>query len=131
MSRHQQVDIRLLPCYEKGFAAHFPALAAVLRRFDYRRPLEEEVSLYELVDVLAGMVRDPLVAGPLRQALRSPVQRMTGLRDEARELPAGQAAQRAGSVPLPPGRRVRRPGNPPDILEALIASFVEATPIQS
>jgi len=85
MSQYMQIDIRLLPFYEKGFKAHFPRLAAVLERERYLAPGENEASLYSLVDLLQRMHVDPAVTSPVKATMRPFLERLTTLKEEARE----------------------------------------------
>jgi hypothetical protein len=85
MSQYMQIDIRLLPFYEKGFKAHFPRLAAALEREKYLSPGEKEPSLYALVDLLHRMDVDPAVTSPVKEAVSPFLERLTTLREKARE----------------------------------------------
>ena len=41
MSKYTQIDIRLIPFYEKGFVKQFPRIVRLLREWSYRTPLEK------------------------------------------------------------------------------------------
>jgi hypothetical protein len=85
MSQYMQIDIRLLPFYEKGLKTHFPRLAAVLEREKYLPPGQNEPSLYSLVDLLQRMDVDPAVMSPVKEAVRPFLERLTTLKEKARE----------------------------------------------
>ena len=85
MSRYMQIDIRILPFYERRFVDRFPNIAELLQRADYSGPLKEEVSLYRLVDFLEGMSRDPKVNSALKEKIRPYVQRVLDLKSLARD----------------------------------------------
>jgi hypothetical protein len=81
-----QIDIKLLPFYEKRFKTHFPKLANLLQTLSYAEPLEKELSLYSLVDVLQRILRDPKTPQDIQSKVAPHVQRLLPLRDEAREM---------------------------------------------
>jgi hypothetical protein len=85
MSQYMQIDIRLLPFYEKGFKTHFSRLAAVLEREKVLAPGENEPSLYFLVDLLQRMDVDPAVPSPVKAAMSPFLKRLAALKDKARE----------------------------------------------
>jgi len=80
-----QIDIRLLPFYEKGFKTHFPKLAAVLEREKYLSSGENDLSLYHLVDLLHRMDIDPAVPSPVKVAMNGFLGRLTAIKEKARE----------------------------------------------
>ena len=55
MSKYMQIDIRLIPFYEKPFENVFPKLSKVLKELTYLGPKEGEVSFYVLVDYFERM----------------------------------------------------------------------------
>lgn len=85
MSRHMQIDIRLIPFYEKPFKKLFPKLAALLREHGYTSPLEQDVSLYDLVDVLADMTYAPSVPRDVKDRIDPHVPVLQGLQETARD----------------------------------------------
>jgi hypothetical protein len=90
MSKYMQIDIKLLPFYEKPFKTHFPKLANLLQTLSYTEPLEKEPSLYALVDVLHGIRRDPKTPQDVKLKLDPCLRKLLALRDEARELLLGR-----------------------------------------
>ncbi len=86
MSRHMQIDIRLIPFYEKPFDKAFPRTALLLREYGYTEPLERDVSLYDLVDTLADMMHAPGVPKELKARIGPRVAGLTSLKETAREL---------------------------------------------
>ena len=85
MSRHMQIDIRLLPFYEKGFKGHFPKLAKALENSGYVDSGDPDPSLYDLVDVLRRMNLDPLVPSLAKKTLGSFLKKLTALKEAAQE----------------------------------------------
>jgi hypothetical protein len=86
MSKYMQIDIKLLPFYEKNLKTHFPKLARLLQTLSYTEPLEKELSLYALVDTLQRILRDPKTPRDIKSKVAPCLPRLLPLRDEAREL---------------------------------------------
>ena len=86
MSRWMQIDIRLLPVYGPGgLRKVFPKIAAFLKECGYERSLEQEPSLYHLVEVLERVRKDPNVPSPEKGDLEAAgFDRLVAVRDEAR-----------------------------------------------
>jgi len=86
MSKYMQIDIRLLPVYGTGgLPDQFPRLAKLLKGARYVRVLEEEPSLYHMVDVLIRIKNDPAVAVNAKRAVVRMIDQFVKVRDEARE----------------------------------------------
>ena len=90
MSKYMQIDIKLLPFYEKRFKTHFPKLAKLLQTLSYAEPAEKEMSLYAIVDVLQRALRDPKTPQDAKSKVEPHVRKLLPLRDEARELLLGR-----------------------------------------
>ncbi len=85
MSRYMQIDIRLVPFYEKRFEKQFPHIADLLRRMSYKDLVEEEVSLYEMADAIEAIAENPDTPTALRDAVAPYAERIMGLKEAARE----------------------------------------------
>ena len=85
MSRHMQIDIRLIPFYEKPFHRTFPRFATLLREWEYTEPLERDVSLYDLVDYVVDMVHEPRIPRDVKERIRPHEPRLATLKETARE----------------------------------------------
>lgn len=85
MSRLMQIEIRIQPVYETGFASPFPRTADFLRLAGYGEVLEPEPSLYALVDRLEMLARDPHVPEHMKPALKRLLPTMLDIRRKARE----------------------------------------------
>jgi hypothetical protein len=85
MSKYMQIDIRLVPFYEKPFKKSFPKTADLFKEMGYTGPLERDVSLYELVDYLEDMTHSPGISRDLKGRLRQVLNRLTPLKEVARE----------------------------------------------
>ena len=85
MSKYMQIDIRLIPFYEKPFKKAFPKIADLLKEMDYTRPLEKDISLYDLVDYLEDMTHSPAIASDLKERLRQALNQLMPMKEVARE----------------------------------------------
>lgn len=85
MSRHMQIDIRLLSFYERGFRTHFPKLARAMESCGYKDPVKTETSLYDLVDVLRSMGNDREAPDSLKDILKPFLEKLVPLKDASRE----------------------------------------------
>ncbi len=85
MSKYTQIDIRLIPFYEKGLVKQFPRIARLLREWSYRTPLEKEVSMYALVDYMADIAHEPGVPSDVKNRIAPYVSKLSALKETARE----------------------------------------------
>lgn len=86
MSRYMQIDVRLLPFFgSDGFGKAFPNLVKFLRNNNRGRLVEDEPSLYHLVEALEGVTNDPAVPDRSKQAFEKTFGPIKAIRDEARE----------------------------------------------
>jgi hypothetical protein len=85
MSKYIQIDIRLIPFYDKGFVKQFPRIAHLLNERSYRTPLEEEVSLYAIVDYLVDITHEPGVPSDIKSSIAPYVKKLSALKEAARE----------------------------------------------
>lgn len=91
MSKFMEIEIKLVPAYGSGgFAGRFPNLAKFLKDCGYERVLEEEPSLYQLVDVLTRVSNDPAIADRAKSAIARMHDKIQKVRDEAREYLLGR-----------------------------------------
>jgi len=79
-----QIDIRLVPFYEKGFAEHFQGIASLFKKGGYQKKLDD-ASLYLIVDYLADMARNPDVSPDIKDRIAPYVIKMKALKETARE----------------------------------------------
>jgi len=85
MSKYMQIDIRLLPFYERAFTDHFPKLAKTMENSGYFDSGGPEASLYSLVDVIRRMNLDPQVPSSVKERLRPSLEKLMALKEVARE----------------------------------------------
>ncbi len=85
MSRHMQIDIRLMPFYDKPFKKIFPKISALLKEHDYTTPMERDVSLYDLVDSFSDMMNAPSIPRDVKTRLAPHVPALTSLKERARK----------------------------------------------
>jgi hypothetical protein len=90
MSRFMQIDIRLMPFYEKPFQKAFPGLARLLAEYEYNTPIEKDVALYHLIDYLDDMFHEPRIPRDVKDKLQERVRRLTRLKATAREQLLGR-----------------------------------------
>jgi hypothetical protein len=80
-----QIDIRLIPIYEKGFIKQFPRIVRLLREWSPRTQPETEVSLYALVDYVADLSHEPGLPSDIKNRIAPYVKKLSTLKDKARE----------------------------------------------
>ncbi|MBW2285389.1 MAG: hypothetical protein JRF65_12405 [Deltaproteobacteria bacterium] len=85
MSRIMQIDIRIIPFYEGRFDKQFPRLADMFGQVSHTDPLKKERSLYDLVDHLVSVNRDPAVPDDLKAKIGAHVETLLSLKREARD----------------------------------------------
>jgi len=85
MSKYIQIDVRLNPFYEKGFAENFQAIAGFLKEGGYQKHIDNDESLYSMVDYLADITHDPRVSSYIKKQIAPFVAIMSALKAIARE----------------------------------------------
>jgi hypothetical protein len=85
MSQYMQIDIRIIPFYEKPFSRAFPKTADFLTRVGCHQPPEKEASLYDLADSLVAASRDPAIPSGMRERVSPFVGELEVLKGKARE----------------------------------------------
>jgi hypothetical protein len=80
-----QIDIRILPFFEKPFEKEFPKITGLLKGASYEKALEEEASLYVLLDSLVSLSRDPMFSSTVKERMLPYVDRMQRVKRVARE----------------------------------------------
>ena len=86
MSKYMQIDIRLLPAYgHGGLKEAFPNLYKLLSDSGYDRVIENEPSLYEMVEVMIRIKNDPHVRAESKKPVIQRLDELIKVRDLARE----------------------------------------------
>ena len=85
MSKYMQIDIRLIPFYEKNFVKQFPKIARLLKECSYGTPPEKEVSMYALVDDLVNISQEPGTPKDIKNRIAPHVKKLSTLKETARE----------------------------------------------
>jgi hypothetical protein len=85
MSKYMQIDIRLLPFYERRFKERFPTIAHLLKGMSYTELVEKGVSFYEMADALEAIAENPDTPSDLRDAISPYVEKIMRLKEVARE----------------------------------------------
>ena len=80
-----QIDVRLIPFFERPFRKAFPKLSKMLKQTSYLDSEKGEVSFYALVEYLERMSLDPGIPSEVKAGIRPHLKKMVLLRDEARE----------------------------------------------
>ena len=85
MSKYMQIDIRILPIYEKRFVKLFPNISNLLMQLGYHEVVENEISLYHLVDHLVTIGRSPNTPSHLKETLSPHTSTLLKIKQAARE----------------------------------------------
>lgn len=85
MGKFMQVDIRVIPIYEKGLAEQFPRISDLLKKMSYTEPVEKEFSLYALVDYMVSVEKNPETPDDIKRKIKPYVQKMLSSKRIARE----------------------------------------------
>ena len=85
MSKFMQVDIRVIPRYERSLVEQFPRITDLLKQMYYTEPVEKEVSLYALVDYMVSVTHNPEMPHDIKRKIKPYVQKMLSSKRIARE----------------------------------------------
>ena len=86
MSKYMQIDVRIIPFFKENFAKTFPEIYKFLRDIGYESYVSEDKSLYELVDVLESVVKNPDISEHMRDKLSPYCRKALEIKKEAREM---------------------------------------------
>ncbi|MFP3913042.1 MAG: hypothetical protein ACLFUT_13285 [Desulfobacteraceae bacterium] len=86
MSRYMQIDIRVVPFFEKPFEKSFPNLVNCLRQLSYNDLVEKDPCLYHLTDHLVMIAESPNTPADIKERLRPYVVKLEPLKEQAREF---------------------------------------------
>ncbi len=86
MSKYMQIDIRIVPFYEGSFSRCFPKLFEFLREIGYASYVEEDKSLYQMVDILESIVKNESVSEDYRERVEPFFRKAKEIKKEAREM---------------------------------------------
>ncbi len=85
MSKFMQVDIRVIPIYEKSMAEQFPRITDLLKKMSYTDPVEKEIPLYAVVDYMVSVENNPETPDDIKRKIKPYVQKMLSSKRMARE----------------------------------------------
>ena len=85
MSKYMQIDIRIIPFYEKPFEKCFSNIANLLRQRSYTKLVERAASFYEIANALEAIAENPDTPPDLRDTISPYVEKMMRLKEIARE----------------------------------------------
>ena len=80
-----QIDIRIIPFYEKTFEARFPRIYELLGKSSYKNLKKKELSLYELVEYIVSISRDAETPSGIKDKIRPFAEDLLSLKESARE----------------------------------------------
>jgi hypothetical protein len=98
MSKYQQIDIQILPFFEKRFSDQFPHTADLLQQTGHAEAVEREVSLYALVDHMVSINRDPQVSEDIKARIGGHIRHLLDLKRTAREYLLSQQLHKLDQV---------------------------------
>ena len=85
MSKFMQIDIRILPFFEKTFEKNFPNIADLLQRLSYGEMVKKNPSFYDLVDAMVTILEHPDTPKEVKETIAPAVRKMNGLKETARD----------------------------------------------
>ena len=85
MSKYMQIDIRIIPFYEKRFEKGFPHISDLLRRMSYKDLVEKEISFYEMADAVESIAESPETPSDIRDRIAPYTKEIVKLKETARE----------------------------------------------
>lgn len=85
MSKFMQIDIRIIPFFEKPFEKTFPNIAKLLRRLSYEEILKKGISFYDLIDTMVTIMEHPDTPKEIKETIAPVVRKMDDLKETARE----------------------------------------------
>jgi hypothetical protein len=80
-----QIDIRIIPFYEKTFEARFPRIYELLGKTSHKDLIKRELSLYELVEYIVSISRDPETPSGIKDKIKPFAEDVLSLKESARE----------------------------------------------
>ena len=86
MSQYMQIDIKVVPFYEKPFMKKFRNIADLFKSFSFYENIQKnKISLYFLIDYLVSMTRDSEVPDDVKKRIGPCVKELSRLKKIARE----------------------------------------------
>ena len=85
MSKFMQIDIKVVPIYERKFKKDFPRITDLFERMGRIDLAEKEISFYDLVDNLFNFQNSPNLPVEVKRVIDPYVNRMVEVKKEARE----------------------------------------------
>jgi hypothetical protein len=85
MSKYMQIDIRVVPIYERKFKKEFPHITDLFERMGRIELAEKEISFYDLVDNLFTIQNSPNLPAEVKRVIDPYVNRMVEIKKQARE----------------------------------------------
>lgn len=85
MSKFMQIDIRILPFFEKSFEKSFPKITDMLKGLSFKEILKKEVSFYSLIDTLQTIIDHPDTPAQIKEDIAPVLRELHQLKEVARE----------------------------------------------
>ena len=85
MSKFMQIDIRIIPFFEKPFEKIFPKIVELLQSSSYGEILKKSISFYDLVDTMVTIMEHPDTPKEIKENIAPSVRKMQQLKETARE----------------------------------------------
>ena len=85
MSKFMQIDIRIIPFFEKPFGKSFPNITELLRRLSYMEILKKDITFYDLIDTMETIMEHPDTPKEIKERIAPTVRKMRELKETARE----------------------------------------------
>ena len=85
MSKYMQIDIRVVPIYERKFKKQFPLITDLFERMGHIELAEKEISFYDLVDWVVTIRNSPDLPAEIKRVIDPYVDRMLEIKNVARE----------------------------------------------
>lgn len=85
MSKYMQIEIRVMPIYERKFKKEFPLITDLFERMGYIELAEKEISFYDLVDWMVTIRNSPNLPAEIKRVIDPYVDRMLEIKNAARE----------------------------------------------
>jgi len=85
MSKFMQIDIRILPFFEKSFEKSFPKITDMLKALSFAEILKKEVSFYALVNTIQTIMEHPDTPAQGKADIAPVIKELCRLKEVARE----------------------------------------------
>ena len=85
MSKYMQIDIRVVPIYERKFKKEFPHITDLFERMGRIELAEKEISFYDLLDHMVTIQNSPELPAEIKRVIDPYVNKILEIKRAARE----------------------------------------------